>query len=127
MLEYVMMRNELIQYLTEMIKLYDILGSKNFNDADAAAGWHAQMFVNDFILDDINIQSGNEDWIGVVFYNASERVAVQNLGSALVEFYQVGKSGDYSAAFKSSHWHAAYAAAKVALELMRQNDLNPLD
>lgn len=125
MLEYMMMRKELLGYIIGIIQLHDELKLTQTNDVDYHAAWARQMFANDFILDDINVSSEKSDWIGVIFYDGDERAVIRKVGSALNEFYLVGEAGDYVAAFKSPHWKEAYIAAKASLELMRQNDINP--
>ena len=125
MIQYMKMRKELLGYLIEVIRVHDDLILRPMNKADYPAVWARQMFANDFILDDINVVSDKVDWIGAIFYDENERVAVRKVGNALKKIYLVGEAGEYAAAFKSSYWEEAFTSAKAALELMHQNDFSP--
>lgn len=125
MLEYKNMRNELIGYLNGLCRLHDDIQLNGATATDYHAAWGIQMFANDFILEDINIMSNKSDWVGAIFYDKNERLAIQKLGGCLERFYNVGEADGYVAAFSSTHWEEACAAASIALELLRQNDIGP--
>lgn len=122
MIEYKNMRAELRLYLADTVKMFDALREPKIDSSPLQTAWSEQMVAINFILEDINVLSGKNDWIGVVFYDSNEMEAVRAVGQHLLEFYKIGQRGDYPRAFASAAWAMACEAAKSALALVDANN-----
>jgi hypothetical protein len=125
MLKHENMRNELRIYLTRTIERGDALSKAAKESYDYKSAWYDQKFAIDFVVEDINIIDDGAPCVGILLYNLEEVQAVQKVGIDFLDFYRIGQSGDYMAAFQSSKWRDVYLSAKAALTLVLLNDTAP--
>jgi hypothetical protein len=125
MLKYENMRNELRYYLRETIDLYDAIEHRSDGENVYKDAWFDQKYAIDFVVEDLNIIDVGPPCVGVLLYNLNEVEAVRQLGLKFLEFYHIGESDGYKAAFHSEAWQQVYASAKSALELIVSNDADP--
>jgi hypothetical protein len=119
------MRNELRHYLQKTLRRYEVLFHDDGAATDYKAAWHDQKYAIDFVVEDIDIIGDGPPCIGILLYDIQEVNAVEEVGRNFLDFYLIGQSGDYKAAFQSSKWYDVYVSAKTALELILRNDANP--
>jgi hypothetical protein len=125
MIKYENMRNELRYYLRETV---DLWGSIDYESVDGAVyknAWYDQKYAIDFVVEDLNIIDDGPPCVGVLLYNLREVEVVRQLGLKFLEFYRIGESNGYKAAFHSDAWRDVHMLAKSALELILLNDARP--
>jgi hypothetical protein len=122
MLKQPNMRNELKQYLSSTIGLYEQLQRNSTDGTRFKDAWYKHMFAINFVLEDIDVLGKNPSCIGVLLYDSAEDFAIQEVGRRYYDFYQERIGKDFEAAFRSYQWTEAVVAAKSALSLLLHND-----